>query len=146
MRKMLFTLVLSLAVVTASFHAQVKRYVIKEKKTSKSISLIISTVNNYDAHIYQHCQAQLDYTVVKVRGIHVDTIVQKQFSEINLRELPAFAEAFHEVIDIQDVSERREEIIISYNVSYTSKGSVLKVKHEKLVPREAGEDLLGIHI
>lgn len=146
MKKILFTLVLSMAFITASFHAQVKKLVIKERKVSKNIDMAISTNNNYSSNAYKYCEARIDYTVIKKRGTHTDTLMQKQFQPFNLKELPSFAKSFKEQIEIKDVAERKEQIWITYTVTYLSKGSELSVDHEQLVPKGIEADSIRIHI
>ena len=146
MRKLFFTIILSMAVITASFHAQVKKLVIRERKVNKNIELAISTDNNYSSNAYKHCEATIDYTVVKVRGARMDTLLQKEFVPFKLKELPSFAKSFDEKIAVKDVAERKEKIVIYYTVTYSSKGSILKVNHETLVPKDVETDSLRIHI
>jgi hypothetical protein len=146
MRKLFFTIILSMAVITASFHAQVKKLVIRERKVSKNIEVAISTENNYSSHAYKYCEAAIDYTVVKVRGGRMDTLLQKEFLPFKLKELSSFAKSFDEKIAIKDVADRREQIIIYYTITYSSKGSTLKVNQEKLVPKGVAADSLKIHI
>ncbi|MCU7551623.1 hypothetical protein OCK74_21060 [Chitinophagaceae bacterium LB-8] len=146
MKKILFTLILSMAFITASFHAQVKKLVIRENKVCKNIDMAISANNNYSSNAYKYCEARIDYTVIKVKGAHIDTLMQKQFLPFKLKELPSFAKEFNEQIAIKDVSERKEQIWISYTVTYSSKGSVLCVNHEQLVPKGVEGDSIRIHI
>jgi hypothetical protein len=135
-----------MAVITASFHAQVKKLVIRERKVSKNIDMTISTKNNYSSNTYKYCEAKIDYTVIKVRGSMIDTLIQRQFLPFKLKELPSFAKSFDEKITIKDVAERKERIIINYTVTYYSKGSILRINHEKLVPKGVDVDSLKIQI
>jgi hypothetical protein len=146
MRKIIFTLILSMAVITASFHAQVKKLVIRENKVSKNIDMTISTKSNYSSKAYKYCDARIDYTVIKVRGRQRDTLVQKHVQPFKLKELHSFAKTFNEQIAVHNVAERREQIVISYTVTYASKGSELRVNHEQLVPRGVMADSVRIHI
>jgi hypothetical protein len=146
MRKLFFTIILSMAVITASFHAQVKKLVIRERKVSKNIDMAISTKSNYSSHAYKYCEAQINYTVIKVRGAQKDTLVQKEFLPFKLKELSQVAKSFDEKIAINDVADRREQILINYTVTYSAKGSILRVNYEQLVPKGAQTDSVRIHI
>jgi hypothetical protein len=146
MKKLFFTVIFTLAVVTASFHAQVKNLVHPEHKINKSINMTISTDNNYSPRIYANSEAMLDYTIVKVRGRHIDTLMQSQYPSYKLRKLSSLARVFNQTIEIPNVADRKEQIVIFYTITYKTKGSVLKVQSQKLVARGVTEDQLCIHI
>jgi hypothetical protein len=146
MRKIFFTLVLSMVVITASFHAQVKRYVIKESKTNKTINIAVAPSDGYHLKEYANCEAKLDYTVIKIRGGVVDTIVQKQLPKFKLKDLSLFAKAFNENIEVKDVAFKKEKLVVGYTITYLSNGSVLKVAHETLIPKQGAIDSLTINI
>lgn len=146
MRKIIFTIILSMAFITASFHAQVKKLVINERKMNKNIHMAISARNNYSSHTYKYCEARINYTVIKVRGAKRDTLIQKQFLPFKLKELPSLAKEFDEKIAINDVADRREQVLIKYTVTYSSKGSILRVNHEQLISRGVQADSVRIDI
>src|SRR5688500_7161444 len=146
MRKIFFTLVLSMAVITASFHAQVKKFVIKERKTNKIINIAVSTTDSYHLNAYKHCEAKLEYTVIKIRGSQIDTVVQKQLPKFKLKDLSSFASAFNENIEVKDIAVRKEKVVVGYTITYLSNGSVLKVAHETLIPKHETVDSLIINI
>jgi hypothetical protein len=146
MRKIIFTIILSMGFITASFHAQVKKLVIRERKVSKIVDMGISSKSNYSSSAYKYCEARIDYTITRIKGAQRDTLVQKQVQPFKLKELHSFAKSFNEQIAINDVAERREQIVISYTVTYASKGSELRVHHEQLIPRGVLTDSVRIHI
>lgn len=146
MKKLLFTTIFTLAVFTASFHAQVKHLIVPEKKINKNISLIISPDRNYTPHIYTYCEAKLDYTIVKIRGRQIDTLVQKEYPAIKLKKLSAFAEGFNQTIEIPGVSDKKERIVVSYTITYQSDEGQLKVHYNNPIPVGSKEEQLQITI
>jgi hypothetical protein len=144
MKKLLFTVILSLAVVTASFYAQVKYLIHPEKRVTKNIQLRIASNNKYNAQLYSGCEATLACTIVKMNGKLADTVMQKQYPAISLKNLSSFAKTFRDEVSIPNIVQRKEKVIINYTIQYKSKESVMKVQYAKPVDNNSTKEQLSI--
>jgi len=146
MKKLLLTVVLTLMVITASFHAQIIQWIHPQKAISKNIHLTLSSENNYGHQVYANSSAQLGITVIKLHGRKIDTLLVKEYPEFKLKNLSALSKKFNETISVLDVADNKEQIIVSYSITYKSQGSILKIKSVKWVDKRVTDDQVMIHV
>lgn len=133
-------------VISAAFYAQLKQWIHPNTTVDKEIVVAISADNSYRHQIYDHSSAQVNVTVVKLRGAKPDTLVTKEFPEFKLKNLADVSKQFNETICIPVTAEGKGRIVIDYNVTYKWKGSILEVKNLKQMDKNNIENQLLIHI
>lgn len=146
MKKLILTVTLTMAVVTASFHAQVKEWIIPEETTTKNVLLHVSAGDVYHAKVYDASAAQLHLTVIKIKGKQIRVIMENDYPELKLNQFPDLSQSFNQKIQIADVTDSKEQIVINYVVTYTTKGSVLKIENNKFLAKGNINDELKISI
>src|SRR5919202_357881 len=121
MKKVLLTGVLTTVVAAASFYAQIKTFVAPARTMDKDISLNVSAGNAYRSRTYADCDAVLHVTFVKESGNENTTLLDVEYPALALRKFPLLTRTFNQTVHVPDVADSREQIVVRYTVTYTSK-------------------------
>jgi hypothetical protein len=146
MKKLLLTLTFTTVVVTASFHAQVLHWIRPEKTISKEIHLNVAADFNYSCRVYDHSFAKVSLTILKIKGNEMDTLWEKQYPDVPLKKFPSLKQALRQTIHIPGVVDSKEQIVLSYTITYTSKESILQIQKHKFVSKGKSNDQFYIII
>src|SRR5438094_551060 len=112
MKKLILTLTLTMAVVTASFHAQVRQWIMPEPRTSKNINLNVNAGSAYQSGVYAGTVARLHVTVTKVKGNQVVLLQKNEYPDWKLNGFPAGL--LNQTTYIPNVVDSKEQIVIHY--------------------------------
>ncbi|MBD0376736.1 MAG: hypothetical protein ICV51_14040 [Flavisolibacter sp.] len=146
MKKLILTLVLTVAVIATSFYAQIKNCIYPEKTISKDISLKVFAGSDYSAKAYDHSVAKLHITVFKVQGNENTIVLEKEYPALHLEKFPSLTQTVDQTLHISGVVDSREQIVIVYTIKYKTKGSVLTIENAKWVAKGIEKDQLHITI
>ena len=146
MKKHLLWLSVVIVVVFTSFQQQVREVINPEKPVTKDISLAVYAGSNYTSKIYDASVAQLHVTVYKVRGYNYSIVWEKTFDTMELKKIPGCANALSQQVRITNVFDKKEQLVVVYNLVYDSKGSRLETKYGEYVSRGNNTNKLYIGI
>ena len=147
MRKHLLWLpVIVVVVVTTAFQHQVKELVLPEQPINKNIHLAVYADSNYTSKAYEKTAAKVEVTVTKVRGSKSTIVWNKTFDSKQLKDYPATKDAITQQISIPNVFDKKERIVVTYKLTYDSKGSILQMESNEEISRGKQSDNLYIKI
>ncbi len=128
------------------FNARIKEVVNPEKPVSKDISLAVYAGGNYSASVYDASKAQLHVTISKMKGHRESILWQKTFDAMELKNIPSECNAISQIVHINNVFEKKEELIVTYTLTYDSKGSILQRYSGEVLAKgnHANKLLIGI--
>ncbi len=146
MKKLILTLVLTIAIVATSFYAQIKNCIYPEKTVSKDISLKVFAGSDYSAKAYNHSVAKLHLTVFKVIGKESTIVLKKEYPALHLKKLHSLTQTVDQTLHISGVVDSREQIVIVYTITYKTKGNILTIENAKWIAKGIQKDQLHITI
>lgn len=97
----------------------------KSNLVNKEIDLAIFTDNNYSSAAYDSSLAQVEVTVKKVIGNSYYTIASKKYDAMQLKQFADVRNAITDKMSIQNVQNNSEYLVVTYTITYNTKGSVL---------------------
>jgi hypothetical protein len=100
---------------------------------NKKIDLAIYTDNNYSSAAYNNSLAQVEVTVTRVNGNSSYTALTKTYDEKQLKQFATEKNAETDLVNIQDVKDDKELLIITYDVTYNTKGSKFTIEREEVI-------------
>ncbi len=133
MKKSIISLSLILLVTAIVYNKQIYSFIRSEKPIYKEISLTIATANNYNASAYDNALASVHVTVYKISGKKQTIVWDKTFDTMQLKNYPQINHALPERVTIPNVLESQEKLVVTYTVTYDTKGSVLKMANGSVV-------------
>ena len=113
---------------------------------NKEINLSLFTKNNYSSAVYDDAQATVEVTISKIKGSKQVIIGKQVFTPLQLKQFPTVANAIKTKMTVRDVMNHNETLIVTYNVSYNSNGSVIKFENNEIMNKETGKDNISIKI
>lgn len=144
MKKLIIILPI-LFIVTLVFPNNLSLFSSKQK-VSKEISLSIFTENNYNLPAYADQQATIEVTVSKVKNNQQVVLSKEVFTPLQLKQFPTAANAINTKLNVKDVMSRSETLMVTYSISYNSKGSVIVVENNEIINKETGKDNISVKI
>jgi len=145
-KHLLWLSVIIAVVILASFQQQVREVISPEKPVTKDINLAVYAGGNYTSKIFDASVAQLQVMVYKVRGNKYSVVWEKTFDTMELNKIPASENALSQQVSIRNVFDKREQLVVVYNLTYNSKGSILKTQNGTYVSRGSNRNKLFISI
>jgi hypothetical protein len=128
------------------FKKQVMEIVKPVKAEDKQISLAIYANNNYTYKVYDEALAKVHVTVTKVKGNSKTVVWEKSFDAMPLSSYPTISDAITQEVSIPKVFDAKEELLVSYSITYESKGSVLEFVSREVVSKGSKKGSLFIAI
>lgn len=116
------------------------------QKVAKEINLSIFTENNYRFAAYDGQQATIEVTISKIKNNQQVILRKEVFTPLQLKQFPTVANAINAKLNVNDVMNRNETLLVTYRVSYNSKGSVIVLENNEVVNKETGKDNISIKI
>ncbi len=113
--------------------------VIKEKKVftvEKKISVAIYKGNSYRSFVYKTTSAEIYLLVEKVNGFSREVVWDTTFDARILRVFPFKEKALNYDFNVQCQVEEGEHLEINYQITYNSKGSLLRMKSPNAIAGE----------
>jgi hypothetical protein len=102
---------------------------------NKKIDLTIYTDNNYNSAAYDSSLAQVEVTVTRVNGNSSYTALTKTYDAKQLKQFATEKNPEIDLVNIQSVKDDKELLIITYNVTYNTKGSKFTIERKEVVRR-----------
>jgi hypothetical protein len=102
---------------------------------NKKIDLAIYTDNNYTSDAYDNSLAQVDVTVTRVSGNSSYTALTKTYDAKQLKQFATEKNAETDLVNIQSVKDDKEVLVITYNITYNTKGSKFTIEREEVIGR-----------
>ena len=102
---------------------------------NKKIDLAIYIDNNYSSAAYDSSLAQVEVTVMRVNGNSSYTALTKTYDAKQLKQFATEKNAETDLVNIQSVKDDKELLIITYNVTYNTKGSKFTIERKEVVRR-----------
>ncbi|HRI21851.1 MAG TPA: hypothetical protein PLA68_12900 [Panacibacter sp.] len=146
MKKSIISISLIFLVTVAVFYNQITSVLRSEKPIYKEISLTIATGNNYSATAYDNALASVHVTVYKISGNKQTIVWDKTFDTMQLKKYPNINQALPERVAIPNILESKEKLVVTYTVTYDTKGSLLKMANGAVVTSGEETDKLFIGI
>ncbi len=131
---------------TAAFQQPVRNWVNPEQPVNKNIQLAVYANGNYTSDAYKKSCAKLDITVTKIRGSKSTVVWSKIFDYKELKDYPICKNALTLQISIPNVFDSKERIVITYKLTYDSKGSILEMESDKEISKGSKNDQVYIKI
>jgi hypothetical protein len=133
-------------IIVVAFSSRVEEVVRPARAVDKQISLAIFTKNNYTSPVYNEALAKVQVTVTKVKGKSKTIVWQKSFSAMPLKNYPGVNKPFMQQVTIPGVFDGKEQLVVTYFITYDSKGSVIRFQNGEVVSKGASEGSLFIAI
>jgi len=102
---------------------------------NKKIDLAIYIDNNYSSAAYDSSLAQVEVTVMRVNGNSSYTALTKTYDAKQLKQFATEKNPETDLVNIQSVKDDKELLIITYNVTYNTKGSKFTIERKEVVRR-----------
>lgn len=123
-----------------------KSWFTPEKPIIKNVSLEVYKSNDYLSAIYNNATAKISITITKVSNHSRIVVWNKTFDALQLKQYPSMRDALLQKVVISDVLDNREHLEVVSTVSYYANGSVLEIKDDLLLSKEATDGILTIPI
>ncbi len=102
---------------------------------NKKIDLTIFTDNNYSSAAYDSSLAQVEVTVTRISGNSSYTALTKTYDARQLKQFATDKNAEVDLLNIQGVKDDKEVLVVTYNVTYNTKGSKFSIERNEVVGR-----------
>ncbi len=117
---------------------------ITEKPVDQDFTLAIYKNLDYSSDAYNYTYGQVHITVEKLNGskriVELDTTFDNQL----LKNYPTIENAQLQKVTIPNVFVNKEEVIVSYEITYDSDGSLLQMQNSKVLKNENEHLNIGI--
>ena len=144
MKKIIILTALIIGATVAAFTPV--RYFQTEKPVSKEINVAISSRNNYSLAAYSDAKASVHVTITKVNGSRQTVVSDKVYSDMSLSQVPTNGNAINSKIVIPNVFNKKEKLLITYTISYNSRGSVVQLCNGTIASDKSNSEKIEIHI
>lgn len=118
----------SIFVLTVSLLTPVKDSMVTKKTVSKSVSFELYKGNTYNAEVYNNTSAMVHITVEKVSENNRTVVWDTTIAASQLKQFPEASNAYTQTITVPGLSEKREQLVIRYVLTYDSNGSQLQMQ------------------
>lgn len=129
MKKIVLEILLGLGLSSAVFHTQLTNLFTTEKPVNKEINFSIARDSSYDGNVYDMMLATVQVIVFKVDN-HKQTILwNKVYDTMQVKRFPTMGNALHQTVKVHNMLDRKEQLFVTYIITYNTKGSVMKVEN-----------------
>lgn len=146
MKKTIISSALIICMTILVFNRQISEFIWPEKPITKELRLAITANDNYQLSAYQHAKATVHVEIFKVVKGKQKLVWEKYFDTLLLKNYPDNGDAIRQNVEISKVYEKREDLIITYKVTYNSGGKIIQLKNRSLFPDGEITDHLTIRI
>ncbi len=129
MKNILFSITFILLAVAFACSLQIKQWLYPEQTVTKDVNLTIVHANPYHSHVYANSTAMLNVMVIRLRGQQMDTLFVRDYLDFKLSKLSSYSKGFNENIHVPEVTDKKEKIILVYNIVYKTKESTFIIPH-----------------
>ncbi len=121
----------ALIVVFAFVSATSSNIFTKQKPVSKEINLAISSHNNYSSAAYNDAKASVHIIITKVNGTKKTVVSDNLYNDMQLNQIPINGNEISRKVIIPNVFNDKEKLVITYTISYDSRGSIIQFCNEQ---------------
>ncbi len=146
MKKLLIPLTLILMAIVVACSVQIKQWIYPEKTVTKDLNLTIVNANSYRSHVYAHSSAMLNVVVIRLRKQQMDTLFVKDYPSFKLSRLSSYSQSFNQRIHVPGVTDKKEKIILVYNIVYKTKESMFVMPYVNYIGKGTTNDNFVITI
>ena len=113
---------------------------------NKKIDLAVYTDNNYSSAAYDSSLAQIEVTIKRVNGNSSYTALSKTYDAKLLKQYAIEKNPDTELVNIQGIKDDKEVLIITYDVTYNTKGSKFIIEREEVIGRGETQKRINVVI
>jgi hypothetical protein len=146
MKKILLEILLGVGLSSAIFHNQVSNLFTTEKPVNKEINFSITRDSSYDGNVYDMTRATVRIIVFKVKNHKQVVLWNKTYDTMQVKQYPTSGNALCQTVKVKNILDRKEQLYITYIITYNTKGSVIKVENGTSVLKGEKEGRLAINI
>lgn len=117
---------------------------ITEKPVDKEFTLAIYRDLDYSSKAYNSTYAQVHITVEKLSGSKSIVEIDTTFDNLLAKNYPTIENAQLQKVRIPNVYTNKEEVIVTYILTYYSDGSKLQVQNSRVIKNENEHLDIGI--
>ena len=146
MKKLFIPLTFILLAIVVACSVQIKQLIYPEKTVTKDLNITIVHANSYSSHVYANSSAMLNVVVIRLRKQHMDTLFIKDYPSFKLRNLSSYSKSFNERIHVPGIKDKKEKIILVYNIVYKTKESMFVMPYVNYIGNGTTNDNFYITI
>ena len=146
MKKILLEILLGVGLSSAIFHTQVTGLFTTEKPANKEINFSIARDSSYDCNVYDMTSATIQVIVFKVKDHKQIVLWNKTYDTMQVKQYPTTSNALRQTVKVKNILDRKEQLFVTYIITYNTKGSVIKVENGTSVLKGGKEGRLAIII
>lgn len=98
-------------------------------RVDKNASFNIYKASNYASEIYDSTEAAIEISVEKVNGKNRVQVWDTTLGPCLLKKYPAAGEAISKTITIPAVVDGKEQLEVTYVITYNTQGNLLKIQN-----------------
>ena len=134
-------LILGLGIVG---YSPVKEAVQAAPPVNKHLTLVIYKDKNYASEAYEDTYAAVQVTVEKVHGEERHIVYDTTYDARLLKEYPSADKAYLQEVTVPNVFADKEQVVVSYVLTYYSQGSRLQMQDGSVLDGDSGQVNIGI--
>lgn len=134
-------LILGLGIVG---YSPVKEAVQATPPVNKHLTLVIYKDKNYASDVYDNTYAAVQVTVEKIQGDKRHIVYDTTYDARLLKDFPSAEQAYLQEVTIPDVFANKEQVVVSYVLTYYSQGSRLQVQDGSVLEGEHEQVNIGM--
>lgn len=146
MKKIILGLAITIVITGCFFNHQIINWFHPQQIENKEISLKIGSGNNYSAKAYESSYASVTVILTKVDGKKETVLWKKTFDTLPLSQYPSFRNAAANKIVIPGTNEKNEQLLLTYIITYNTRGNILQTVYGEPVSTNNGKKSLSITI
>lgn len=146
MKKVIISSALILSMTVLVFNRQISEFIWPEVPVTKEVSLAITADNSYQLAAYENSKATVHVSIYKITKGKQTLLWEKDFDTLLLKDYPDNGQAIRQDIKIPKVYEKREDLVITYKVTYNCKGNIVQLSNGSFIPEGKTIDHLTIKI
>ena len=118
----------------------------KEQPVNKEINLAITSSNNYSSAAYNDAKASVHITITKISSKQKTVVLDKVYDAMQLSLVPTNGNAINSKVIIPNVFNGKEKLMITYCISYNSRGSIIEFCNGKVASDKSNNEKIQINI
>ena len=105
----------------------------RDKPIEKEVLISLYKGVSYTSKAYNESSAEIYMSIEKVGSTTRSVVWDTTFNAMLLRKYPSIKKAISKKIIVPNVSEKKEHLEMNYLLTYTSKGSTIKIQGSNTV-------------
>lgn len=144
--RIIFIAATSIIISLLAFRNQVADTIIPDNKMDKNITLAVYKGSDYSSKVYESTSATVHVVIKKVRRGKETVVFEKTLDSLQLKQYPDISNAIAQNITIPNVADNKEHLVITYTLTYNSKGTELQMQDGMEVTKGTANGKVYINI